>query len=135
MTPIIAIHACLALAALAIGPLVLWTRLGARQRPRWHRAAGYLWVACMLGAAVSAVFIRGDGRPNIAGFSPIHLLVPFTLFMLWRAFVYLRRGQIRGHRLTMLGLYLGACVTAGAFTLLPDRLLGHLVWSDWLGWI
>ena len=31
--------------------------------------------------------------------------------------------------------YLGACVVAGAFTLLPQRFLGQLVWHHWLGWI
>ena len=25
--------------------------------------------------------------------------------------------------------YIGACVVAGGFTLLPDRFLGHTVWS------
>lgn len=135
MTPLIAVHAGFALAALVLGPFALWTRLGARQRPRWHRRAGYAWIACMIIAAASAVFIHGsDDLPRLAGFSPLHLLVPFTLLMLWLAFAFLRRGQIRGHRLTMLGLYFGACVTAGAFALLPDRLLGGLVWSTWLGW-
>jgi uncharacterized membrane protein len=134
MTPVIAIHAGFAVAALLIGPVALWSRLGARPRPRWHRIAGYAWVACMIVAATSAAFIRGSGLPNLAGFSPLHLLVPFTLVMLWRAFAYLRRGQVRYHRLTMLGLYFGACVTAGAFALLPDRLLGQLVWGQWLGW-
>lgn len=134
MTPVIAIHAGFALLALVLGPFALWTRLGARQRPRWHRRAGHAWVAAMVIAAASAVFIHGSGLPSIAGFSPLHLLVPFTLFMLWRAFAYLRRGEIRGHRFTMLGLYFGACVTAGGFALLPDRLLGQLVWGGLLGW-
>ena len=134
MTPLIAIHAGFAIAALVLGPFVLWTRLGARQRPRWHRFAGYAWAAFMVITAASAVFIHDEGLPSFAGFSPLHLLVPFTLLMLWRAFAYLRRGQIRGHRLTMASLYLGACVTAGGFALLPDRLLGGLVWGAWLGW-
>src|SRR5690606_24277425 len=123
MTPVVAIHASFALAALLLGPFALWTRLGTRQRPRWHRRAGYAWVACMVVAAASAMFIHGADLPSVAGFSPLHLLVPFTLLMLWRAFACLRRGEIRGHRITMLGLYLGACVTAGGFALLPDRLL------------
>jgi uncharacterized membrane protein len=33
----------------------------------------------------------------------------------------------------MLGLYLGACIGAGVFTLLPSRILGQLVWGQWLG--
>jgi uncharacterized membrane protein len=33
----------------------------------------------------------------------------------------------------MLRQYFGACVAAGAFTLLPGRILGQLVWGQWLG--
>ena len=33
----------------------------------------------------------------------------------------------------MQGLYIGACVIAGGFTLHPDRLLGNLIWGQWLG--
>jgi hypothetical protein len=35
----------------------------------------------------------------------------------------------------MWGVYLGACVTAGAFALLPGRFLGNLLWRDALGLI
>jgi uncharacterized membrane protein len=30
----------------------------------------------------------------------------------------------------MQNLYFAACVVAGAFTLLPNRYLGHLLWSS-----
>jgi uncharacterized membrane protein len=129
MPAVIAIHTCFALCALAIGPVALWTRLGARPRLRGHRAAGYAWVTCMVGAAVSALFIHTSPGPTWAGFSLIHLLVPFTLAMLWHALACLRRGQIRRHRQAMQRLYLGGCVVAGAFTLLPGRTLGRMVWG------
>ena len=35
----------------------------------------------------------------------------------------------------MWSLYLGGCVTAGAFALLPGRHLGNLLWRDLLGWM
>jgi hypothetical protein len=31
-------------------------------------------------------------------------------------------------------LYVGACLIAGGFTLLPSRYLGNLIWHEWLGW-
>jgi uncharacterized membrane protein len=49
------------------------------------------------------------------------------------AFVALARGNISMHRKSMQRLYLGACVTAGLFTLLPRRYLGDLVLNQWLG--
>ena len=129
ITPAIAIHLAATLAATAIGPIALWTRLGRQPRPRPHQAAGYAWVTLMVIAAISALFIREFARPNLAGYSWIHLLIPFTLGQLllsWRA---LRRGNLAAHRKIMQGLYVGACLIAGAFALLPGRLLGSWLWA------
>jgi len=134
-TPVIAIHTTFALSALALGPVALWSRLGRAVRPRWHRAAGYAWVTCMLGAALSALFIRSSLAWSVWGFSPIHLLIGLTVLALIRAFVDLHQGNIPGHRQTMQSLYLYACIVTGLFTLLPGRLLGQLVWGQWLGWL
>ena len=135
MTPLIAIHMTAALSAVALGPVALWARLGAQSRPRLHRAFGYAWVTCMLTAAISAVWIRDFNLPNVAGYTPIHLLIPVALLSLVQAFRYLQRGDLQAHRKTMVSLYLGACVITGAFTLLPSRYLGQLVWGSWLGWL
>jgi uncharacterized membrane protein len=137
MTPVIAIHLSASLAALALGPVALWARrghaAGKATRIRLHRAAGYAWTTLMLASAVSALFIHDYRLPNIGGYTPIHLFVPYTLVSLGLAFYYLAKGNITGHRKTMVSLYLGACITAGAFTLLPHRYLGQLVWGQWLG--
>jgi uncharacterized membrane protein len=141
MSPVIAVHLTAALTAVVIGPVALWARRGhaqpqlSRQHPRLHRAAGYAWVTLMLLTALSALFIRDFQLPNIAGYTLIHLFVPYTLGGLYLAFSKLLHGNIQGHRKTMIGLYLGACVGAGAFTLLPGRYLGQLVWGQWLGWL
>ena len=129
-TPVIAIHAAAALAALLIGPVALWARQGAMQRPRVHRAAGYAWVTLMVAAAVSALFITGGGGPRWGHFGLIHLLIPVTLAGLARSFVHLARGRIAAHRALMQQLYVGACIVAGVFTLLPGRLLGHALWRQ-----
>lgn len=133
-TPVTAIHTTFALSALALGPLALWTRMGHTTRPRWHRAAGYAWVTCMLGTAVSALFIRSSLAWSVWGFSPIHLLIGVTVLGLTRAFVSLHQGNIPSHRKTMQFIYASACVITGLFTLLPGRLLGQLLWGQWLGW-
>ena len=133
LTPLIAVHMSAAIGAVAIGPVALWARMGRSKRPMLHRAFGYAWVTLMLVTAVSAVFIRDFDLPNIAGYTPIHLLVPFTLANLALAFRYLVHKNTIGHRKTMQSLYVGACVIAGAFTLLPSRYLGQLIWGQWLG--
>ena len=139
MSPVIAIHLSAALGALVLGPVALWARKGHRrgaastQRPRLHRAAGYAWVTLMLMTAASAVFIRDFRLPNIAGYTPIHILVPVVFGSLFMAFRALFRGDIAQHRGWMVRLYFSACIGAGVFTLLPNRYLGQLVWGQWLG--
>ena len=132
LSPLIAVHMTAAISAIGLGPIALWARRGATQRPRLHRAFGYAWVTMMLVTAVSAIFIRDYRLPNIAGFTPIHLFVPATFYFLFRAFQALSKGNITSHRRNMQRLYISACLIAGAFTLLPNRYLGNLIWRQWL---
>jgi uncharacterized membrane protein len=128
-TPLIAVHATAATLAIITGPVALWARKGSAQRPRLHRAFGYAWVTLMIVAATSAIFIKTSGLPHIGGFGPIHVLIPAVYGALFMAFWFLAKGNITGHRMTMQRLYLGACVVAGMFTLLPGRLMGSMVWG------
>jgi uncharacterized membrane protein len=50
-----------------------------------------------------------------------------------RAIWYVKRGHIAGHRRQMKSLFIGGCVLAGVFTLLPGRFLGNLLWHHALG--
>lgn len=129
-SPLVTVHLAFALGALLLGPLALWARKGSRG----HRAAGYAWVALMLGAAVSSLFLRSGDMPNIAGYTPIHL-VTLTTFGgvgggLW--FIIARRDAAM-HRRFMQGTYIGGCIVAGLFALAPKRYLGNLLWNEWLG--
>ena len=133
LTPLIAVHMTAAIAAVAIGPVALWARRDASQRPRLHRAFGYAWVTLMLTAAISAIFIQDYALPNISGYTPIHLLIPLTLATLFAAFRALAQGRIQAHRKHMTLLYASACMVAGAFTLLPSRYLGNVLWHQLLG--
>lgn len=133
MSPIIAVHMSAAIGALALGPFALWARMGRTQRPRLHRALGYAWVTLMVITALSAIFIRDFKLPNIAGYTPVHLLVPTVFGGLALAFWKLARHDIRGHRISMQTTYISACIVAGGFTLLPNRYLGQLLWGQWLG--
>ncbi len=128
-TPLIAVHATAALGAVALGPFALWARMGRRQHPKLHRAFGYAWVTLMLMAATSAIFIHTEKIVNIAGYSPIHLLILLTYFSLFAAFRFLLRGNMEGHRRTMQQLYFWACLVTGAFTLLPGRAMHTLIFG------
>lgn len=115
--PMVLLHLATVLPAAGIGA---WLILASRKGARWHRRMGYVYLALMTATAVSTVFVReiDDG-----GLSLIHLLVPVTLFGVAGGLLAARRHEVRRHRSAMLSLYLGALVVAGAFTLLPGRLL------------
>jgi uncharacterized membrane protein len=130
VSPLIAVHMTAAIGAVVTGPIALWARKTRVQRPKLHRAFGYAWVTLMVATALSAVFIHVSGLPNLGGFTPIHLLIPVTLGGLFLAFRALAKGDIRGHRATMQRLYVAACLMAGMFTLMPQRLIGHFVWTQ-----
>lgn len=129
-SPLVIVHIAFALSALLLGPFALWARKGSRG----HRAAGYAWVTLMLGAAVSSLFLRDFGKPNIAGYTPIHIVTLVTFIGvgggLW--FIIARRDAAM-HKRFMQGTYVGSCIVAGLFSLSPERYLGNLLWNEWLG--
>jgi uncharacterized membrane protein len=114
-------HALAAIGALAVG---LAQFAGPKGRAA-HRALGWLWVGLMTVVALSALGITGaDGR-----YSWIHLMVPLVAVLLPVAVLAARRHRVAAHRNAMLGLFLGALVVTGAFTLLPGRLMGQVVFG------
>jgi len=129
--PLIFAHLMLALAALALGAFMLWGRKGSTT----HRWTGWTWVLLMGGVALTSAFIRDYNLPNVAGITPIHALTLFVLWQLPRGVWHARQGRVEAHRKTMRGLYLGGCVVAGVFTLLPGRFLGTMLWQHTLGWM
>lgn len=129
LTPTIAIHMSAALSAVVLGPIALWARLGETPHPRVHRAAGYAWISMMLASALSALFIHDSALPNLAGYTPIHALIPITLAGMAFAFWAIIKQKYTAHHKAMQTLYWMGCVIPGMFTLLPNRLLGRLLWG------
>jgi uncharacterized membrane protein len=123
--PLIFFHLVTAFGALLLGAFMLARRKGTSS----HRLLGWTWVALMGSTALATVFIRDYRLPNLFGYTPIHLFTVSVAVLLPLAVVYIRRGNVAGHRKTMQGLYIGACGIAGLFTLLPGRFLGSLLWG------
>jgi uncharacterized membrane protein len=120
-TPAIWIHLAAALAALVLGAGIFLAKKGTF----FHRIAGRSWALLMLVTIVSTIWIKGNGN-----YSWIHLLSIGTFFGLAAAVTFAVTGRIRAHRKTIIGLYVGALVVAGAFTLVPSRLLGRALWTQ-----
>ena len=120
-TPMILIHLGAALTALVLGIAVFLRRKGNLA----HRVLGRTWVGLMLVTAISTYWIRSGGN-----FSWIHGLSVISLVALSFAVYFAMTGNIRRHQRIMKGVFFGALVIAGAFTLLPARLLGHALWTS-----
>jgi uncharacterized membrane protein len=57
------------------------------------------------------------------GLSPIHLLVPLTLYGVFAALRAAWTHNVAMHRRAMIAVYLSALLLAGGLTLLPGRLM------------
>ncbi len=128
----IQLHVAAALPALVIGPVVVFRP----NRDRIHKILGYVWIAAMLGLAVSGLFIESD-IALVGHFGPIHLLSLFTLWGVVEGLGHAIRRNIPAHRATMQNLWFGAMGLAGLMTLLPGRRMNEVLFSgdEHLGWI
>lgn len=121
-TPLIIGHTTLALLAIVLGGVLLASPKGHRA----HRIGGWIWVGLMSAVAGVSFAIHG---PN--GYSWIHILSAFTLISLVCGVLLARAHRVQSHRFTMISIYVGALLIAGAFTLLPSRLIGRALWGWW----
>lgn len=122
--PLIFVHVLAALGTLVLGAGLLARRKGTALHRTWGRA----WVLLMASVVISSAFIRGTHLPNVHGVTPIHLLTLVVALYLPRAVMHARHGRNAEHRAAMRRLYIGGCIVAGAFALLPSRFLGDLLW-------
>jgi uncharacterized membrane protein len=118
---VIVLHLAAAVAAIAIGALAFAARKGSVV----HRAAGRSWVVLMLVAAISSFWIQTKGH-----FSEVHILSVAVPVFLGLGVYFAATGRIRRHRRMMVATYVMGLGIAGLFTLLPNRLLGHLLWTS-----
>lgn len=117
---VIQIHVAAAMLALLAGCVVLVLRKGTML----HRRIGWVFATAIGITAATSVFIMRNGY-----FSAIHLLTLLSAVSLPYAIVMRRRGNIRAHQQTMIGLFAGL-VIAGAFTLAPGRLLHQVTFGQ-----
>jgi uncharacterized membrane protein len=62
-------------------------------------------------------------------FGFIHLLSVLVLYSVPSAYFAIKAGDVKKHKLNMIGLYIGGMVVAGGFTLVPGRFLGDLIFT------
>lgn len=127
--PLVFFHLITAFAALCLGIFIMLRRKGTGS----HRAFGWVWVGLMGSTALATAFMRDYHLPNLMGITPVHAFTALVAVGLPRGIWHIRKGNVAAHRKQMKGLFIGGCVLAGVFTLLPGRFLGTLLWHNLLG--
>jgi uncharacterized membrane protein len=113
----IALHLATILPAFLIGTwLIFFSFKGAR----WHRLLGSLYVVLMAITVVSVIFVReiDPGRLSWIHYVFVPLAVVSLVLAIWGA----RTHNVRRHKFSMIGLYIGI-IGAGTAALLPGRFL------------
>lgn len=106
--------------AFVIGTYLLLNRKGTPV----HRFLGKIYMGLMLFTAFVTLFMEAVVGPKFLNhFGFIHLLSLFVLYTVPTAYRAIRVGNIKLHKRKMVGLYVGALLVAGAFTLSPGRLI------------
>ena len=118
-------HALAAMTAVVLGGAQLASAKGTAR----HRALGWAWVGLMTYVAISSFFI--SELKLWGAFSPIHLLSAWTVITLCTGVYFARTGNIKAHQLNMQLLYGLALILTGLFTLLPNRVMGQMLFGGW----
>ena len=117
----IPVHAIMAIIAVILGGIQLSMKKGGTI----HKLLGRIWVGIMMFVAISSFFIH---EIKLWGaYSPIHLLSLWTIFILGVGIYYVRVGNIKRHKQTMITLYFFALIVAGFFTLMPGRIMHQIL--------
>lgn len=105
-------------------PLGLYLLLAPKGTPM-HKQLGKLWIALMVITATATLWIHGLGN-----FSWIHIFVPLTYRAAWYTVAKARRGDIKGHRNEIVGLFLGALMIPGVFAFIMEgRLMNTMLFG------
>lgn len=114
LTPAIKVHLLAALAALALGGVLMFARKGRL----FHRIAGWVWVLLALTTAGATLFITSL---NHGKWSILHLFTGWTLLMLPLAVIWVKRRDVARHRRTMMGLFYGGFAINLFIAFIPGR--------------
>jgi uncharacterized membrane protein len=114
-------HLATVVPAFLVGTYILLNQKGTPT----HRALGKLFMILMVSTAFISLFMSDGGGTRILGhFGFNHLFVIPVAVFIPRAYFAARRGDIRTHKNSVIGVYVGALLIAGAVAILtPGRLL------------
>lgn len=113
-------HLATVVPAFAIGTYLMIRRKGTPM----HRLLGKLYMVLMLITAAITLFMPALVGPTLWGhFGFIHLFSLLVFFSVPSAYFAARSHNVKSHKGSMIGLYVGGILIAGSFALMPGRLL------------
>ncbi|XQW83838.1 DUF2306 domain-containing protein [Thalassotalea piscium] len=114
------LHLITVVPAFIIGTYLLLVRKGTLT----HKRLGKVYMVLMLITAVISLLMPAQlGTLFFNHFGYIHLLSLLTLYAVPAAYFYIKKGNVSGHKRSMIILYCGGILVAGTFAMMPGRLL------------
>lgn len=114
------LHLATILPAFVIGTYLLVTKKGTGR----HRALGKGYMALMLTTALITLAMPAEVGPTVLDrFGFIHLLSLLVLVSVPIAYIAAKKSNVFLHGFCMINLYVGGLLIAGAFTVMPGRLM------------
>lgn len=116
------LHVLAAVVAMLVGAVIFLLPKGTG----FHKALGWTWVSSMIIVAATSVAMIVDLR---SGINALHVFTAITVISLWAGLTAIRRGDVKAHAGSMIGLYIGGLIIAGAFAFIP----GRTMWAVFFG--
>ncbi|MFK7969156.1 MAG: DUF2306 domain-containing protein [Bacteroidia bacterium] len=122
-TSLMYLHLVTVIPCFFIGGILLLIKKGTP----FHKIAGRVYMILMLFTATVTLFMPAHVGPQLFNhFGWIHSFSFLTIFSVPRAYFAIRRGDVTGHKRSMISLYIGAILIAGGFTFVPGRYMHTL---------
>ena len=116
------VHVAAAVFAMVVGVVIFLLPKGTG----FHRLLGWSWVGSMIIVAATSVAMIADMR---TGINPLHAFTALTVVSLWAGLTGIRRGDVKRHAGSMVGLYVGGLIIAGVFAFIPGRVMWQVVFG------
>jgi|TARA_B110000503_G_scaffold139370_1_gene227617 uncharacterized membrane protein len=95
-----------------------------------HKLIGRIYMVLMLFTAMVTLLMSAQVGPRLFNhFGFIHLLSVLVLYCVPSAYWAIKNGNVKRHKWSMIGLYIGGLIVAGGFTLMPGRMLGNVLFG------
>jgi uncharacterized membrane protein len=133
LAPLLAAPFAIKLHVFTVVPAFLlgtWMIFVSRKGAPLHRKLGCVYLILMTITAIAALFIHQIPAIDIVfGFGPIHIFSIITLSGVVGALRGAWSHNIKLHKRSMLGVYVGGLLIAGSFALLPGRLMHRVLFG------